>query len=90
MTEFFRLAASWLACRTAALDHPEPLPDGSVYCPIGLMVGELAVQVEMHLVLKEAGMLPSQRLARCAGRLLMRKHSVERGKRCAGTCNLRA
>jgi hypothetical protein len=69
-TEFFHLAGSWLACRNAALDYPEPLPDGSVYCPYGLIVGELAVQSEMHLVLKEAGMLPAQRLGRCAGRLL--------------------
>lgn len=68
--EFFHLAGSWLACRNAALDYPDPLPDGSTYCPYGLMVGELAVQSEMHLVLREAGMLPAQRLARCAGRLL--------------------
>ena len=70
--EFFHLAASWLACRNAALDYPAPLPDGSVYCPYGLMVGELAVQSEMHMVMREAGMLPAQRLARCAGRLLRR------------------
>ena len=74
--EFFHLAGSWLACRSAALDYPEPLPDGSVYCPYGLMVGELAVQAEMHLVLREVGMLPAQRLARCASRLLAER-SVE-------------
>jgi hypothetical protein len=68
--EFFHLAGSWLACRNATLDYPEPLPDGSMYCPYGLMVGELAVQSEMHLVMREAGMLPAQRLARCARRLL--------------------
>jgi hypothetical protein len=67
--EFFHLAGSWLACRSAALDYPEPLPDGSLYCPMGLMVGELAVHSEMHLVLCEAGMLPAQRLARCARRM---------------------
>jgi hypothetical protein len=71
--EFFHLAGSWLACRNAALDYPAPLPDGSVYCPYGLMVGELAVQSEMHMVMREAGMLPAQRLARCAGRLLLRE-----------------
>ena len=70
--EFFHLAGSWLACRNAALDYPEALPDGSVYCPYGLMVGELAVQSEMHLLMREAGMLPAQRLARLAGRLLNR------------------
>jgi hypothetical protein len=69
--EYFMLAGSWLACRLAALDHPDPLPDGSVYCPAGLMVGELACGVEMRLVLKEAGMLVRQRLARCASRLLI-------------------
>ena len=68
--EFFHLAGSWLACRSAALNHPEPLPGGQVYEPCGLMVGELAVHAEMHLVLREAGMLTAQRLARCAGRLL--------------------
>ena len=68
--EFFHLAGSWLACRNAALDYPEPLPDGSVYCRYGLMVGELAVHAEMHLVLKEAGLLPRQRLARLAARLV--------------------
>ena len=68
--EFFQLAGSWLACRSAALDYPDPLPDGSTYCRYGLMVGELAVQSEMHLVMREAGMLPAQRLGRCAGRVL--------------------
>ena len=69
-SEFWLLAGSWLACRTAALDYPEPLPDGSTYCPYGLMVGELAVQAEMHLVLRDAGMLRRQRLAQLARRLL--------------------
>ena len=68
--EFFHLAGSMLACREASLNYPDPLPDGSLYCPYGWFVGELAVGVEMHLVLREAGMLPAQRLARCAGRLL--------------------
>ena len=69
--EFFHLAGSWLACRSAALDYPDPLPDGTTYCPYGLMVGELAVQSEMYLVLKEAGMLPCQRLARCAAGMML-------------------
>ena len=68
--EYFQLAGSWLACRAAALDYPSPLPDGSTYCPVGLLVGELAAGVEMRLVLKEAGMLRRQRLARCAARVL--------------------
>lgn len=72
-SEFFTLAASWLACREAALDHPSPLPDGTVYCPYGLMVGELAVQSEMHLVLRDAGMLRRQRLARCASGIFTRQ-----------------
>lgn len=71
-SEFFGLAASWLACRTAALNHPSPLPDGTVYCPYGLIVGELSAGAEMHLVLRDAGMLPRQRLARCAAGLLAR------------------
>jgi hypothetical protein len=73
--EYFMLAASWLACRNAALDHPSPLPDGTVYCPYGLIVGELAAGAEMHLVLKEAGMLRCQRLALCAAGLLRAHHN---------------
>jgi hypothetical protein len=66
--EFFSLAGSVLACRLAALD-PGPLPDGNTYCPFGVIVGELAYGAEMHLVMREAGMLPRQRLARLARRL---------------------
>ena len=65
-SEFFALAGSWLACRLAAVNHPSALPDGSTYCVYGLAVGELAVGAEMRLLLKESGMLPAQRLARCA------------------------
>ena len=68
--EFFFLAAHVLSARSASLD-PGPLADGTTYCPYGLIVGELAYGAEMHLVLKEAGMLPAQRLARCAKRLLV-------------------
>jgi hypothetical protein len=38
---------------------------------IGCQIGELDYGAEMHLVMKEAGMLPAQRLARCARRLLV-------------------
>ena len=67
--EFFFLAAHVLSARLASLD-PGPLADGTTYCPYGLIVGELAYGAEMHLVLKEAGMLRRQRLARCAAGLL--------------------
>lgn len=67
--EFFSLAGSVLLCRLASLDGGA-LSDGHVYCPYGLIVGELAYGAEMHLVLKEAGMLPVQRLARLASRML--------------------
>ncbi len=33
------------------------------------LLGEIDYGAEMHLVLKEAGMLPAQRLARCAAGL---------------------
>ena len=64
--EFFSLAASVLATREAALDFKESgglLPDGGRYDHIAIFVGELTYASEMHLVLKEAGMLPAQRLA---------------------------
>lgn len=66
--EFFFLAAHVLSARLASLD-PGPLADGTTYCRYGLIVGELAYGAEMHLVLKEAGMLPAQRLARLASRM---------------------
>jgi hypothetical protein len=71
--EFFHLAGCVLATREAALDfhlHGGVLPDGGRYDPIAIFVGELTYSAEMHLLLKEAGMLPAQRLARCASRLL--------------------
>jgi hypothetical protein len=67
--EFFFLAGSVLLCRLASLDGGA-LSDGQTYEACGLIVGELAYGVEMHLVLKESGMLPAQRLARCAAGLL--------------------
>jgi hypothetical protein len=72
--EFFRLGASVLATRKAALDFAEHgglLPDGGRYDPVAIFVGELSYAAEMHLVLKEAGMLPAQRLARLASRILV-------------------
>jgi hypothetical protein len=71
--EFFFLCASVLATREAALDFSEHgglLPDGGRYDHVAIFVGELSYAAEMHLVLKEASMLPRQRLARCARRLL--------------------
>lgn len=67
--EFFFLAGNVLVCKLAGLD-PGPLPDGNLYDPIAVFVGELAYAAEMHLVLRDAGMLPRQRLARCAAGLL--------------------
>ena len=71
--EFFHLAGCVLATKEAALDfhlHGGLLPDGGRYDQHAILVGELSYGAEMHLVLREAGMLPAQRLARCAGRLL--------------------
>lgn len=70
--EYFQLAASVLATREAALDFKEHgglLPDGGRYEPVGIFVGELSYGAEMQLVLREARMLPAQRLARLAVRL---------------------
>jgi hypothetical protein len=71
--EFFHLAGCVLATKEAALDfylHGGLLPDGGRYDPIAIFVGELTYAAEMHFVMREVGMLPAQRLARCAGRLL--------------------
>lgn len=95
--EFFHLAGCVLATREAALDfhlHGGVLPDGGRYDHIAIFVGELTYGAEMHLVLKEAGMLPAQRLARCAGRLLTQKCRarelrIERGEGFAGSLDLR-
>ena len=80
--EFFHLAGSVLASREAALDfheHQGLLPDGGRYDPIAIFVGELTYRAEMHFVLREAGMLPAQRLARCAGRLLNGRNEARQG-----------
>ena len=79
--EFFHLAATVLSCRWEdAHGHPDRF---------GCLQGEIDYGLEMHLVLKEAGMLPAQRLGRCAGRLLARERGVEsiEGSTCA--CKLR-
>jgi len=71
--EFFSLAASVLATKEAALDFKEHgglLPDGGRYDLMGIFVGELSYAAEMHLVMREAGMLPAQRLGRLAWRLM--------------------
>lgn len=73
--EFFRLAGSVLATREAALDfheHGGLLPDGGRYDAVAIFVGELTYAAEMHLVLRDAGMLRRQRLARCAAGLMRR------------------
>jgi hypothetical protein len=62
--EFFHLAATVLSCK---LEDSNGHPDR-----FGCLLGELDYGREMHAVLKEAGMLPAQRLARCAGWLLQR------------------
>ncbi len=69
--EFFSLASDVLNCKLALID-PKPLPDGRLYSPTEVLIGELTYSCEMRLVLKEAGMLPAQRLARCAVSLLER------------------
>ena len=62
--EFFQLAATVLSCRWEdAHGHPDRF---------GCLQGEIDYGLEMHLVMREAGMLPAQRLARLAGRLLNR------------------
>ena len=62
--EFFFLAATVLKCRMEdANGHPDKF---------GCLLGEIDYSLEMHLVMREAGMLPRQRLARCAAGLFMR------------------
>lgn len=59
--EFFGLAGFMLGCKLRACDGE---PDRC-----GVLLGELDYGAEMHLVLRDAGMLPRQRLARLAQRL---------------------
>jgi hypothetical protein len=88
--EFFHLAGSWLACQQQVqndLSTPGRNDFAHPLCRLGysdLLFEEIELTREMHEVLKEAGMLPAQRLARCAGRLLARgPNSVEGGEGCA-------
>jgi len=77
--ELFHLAGCVLATKEAALDYQEHggvLPDGGQYDPVAIFVGELTYSAEMHLLLKEVGMLPAQRLGRCASRLLQNDLSI--------------
>ena len=76
--EFFSLCASVLATKEAALDfhlHNGVLPDGGRYDQVAIFVGELTYAAEMHLVMREVGMLPRQRLARLAASVLARVHA---------------
>jgi hypothetical protein len=61
--EFFSLAGFMLGCKLRACN-------GEVD-RLGVLLGEMDCGAEMHAVLKESGMLPAQRLARCAKRLLV-------------------
>jgi hypothetical protein len=77
--EFFQLAGFMIGCKMRA-NGGTVEGDSDPRCAhvlhgsdmIGCQIGELDYGAEMHLVMKEAGMLPAQRLARCAGRLLKR------------------
>jgi hypothetical protein len=73
--EFFRLGATVLRCRMDAANRH--------WDSFGCLLGELDYGSEMHLVLKEAGMLPAQRLGALAKRLLFEKAELshENGKR---------
>lgn len=75
--EFFSLAGFMLGAKMRS-NGGQVAGDGDPRCAlvlspsdkIGCQIGELDYGAEMHLVLKESGMLPAQRLARCAKRLL--------------------
>ena len=63
--EFFFLAATVLKCRMEdANGHPDKF---------GCLLGEIDYSLEMHLVLREAGMLPRQRLGKLARGLMRRR-----------------
>lgn len=72
--EFFFLAGFMLGCKLRACN-------GEVD-RLGVLLGEMDYGAEMHLVLKESGMLPAQRLARCAAGL-MRGKPTGNSARCA-------
>jgi hypothetical protein len=62
-SEFFHLARTVLSCRLEdANGHHDKF---------GCLLGEIDYSLEMHLVLRDAGMLRRQRLACCASRLLI-------------------
>jgi hypothetical protein len=71
--EFFFLAAFMIGCKMRA-NGGQVEGDRDPRCAsvlngsdmIGCQIGELDYGAEMHLVMREAGMLPRQRLARCA------------------------
>ena len=75
--EFFFLAAFMVGCKMRA-NGGQVEGDCDPRCAsvlngsdmIGCQIGELDYGAEMHLVLREAGMLPRQRLARLASGLL--------------------
>ncbi len=75
--EFFSLAASVLDLKRAGITG-EPLAGGNVCSPLEVLIGELTYSAEMRLVLKDSGMLPAQRLARCAAGLIARQHKIPR------------
>lgn len=74
--EFFHLAGSWLACRLQIqndLSTPGRNDFSHHLCRLGysdLLFEEIELTREIRGVMREAGMLPAQCLARCAGRLL--------------------
>jgi hypothetical protein len=68
--EFFSLAGTVLRCR---MDDANGHHD-----KFGCLLGEIDYGLEMHLVLREAGMLPAQRLARCAARLFASRSIADR------------
>jgi hypothetical protein len=60
--EFFFLAGFMLGCKLRACNGESDR--------LGVLLGEMDYGAEMHLLLQESGMLPAQRLARCAAGLL--------------------
>jgi hypothetical protein len=83
--EFFHLAGFMIGCKMRANggmveDDSDPRCASVLHGAdmIGCQIGELDYGSEMHLVLREAGMLPTQRLARCAGRLLNGRNEARR------------
>jgi hypothetical protein len=75
--EFFFLGGFMIGCKMRA-NGGQVDGDSDPRCAyvlsgsdmIGCQIGELDYGAEMHLVMREAGMLPRQRLARLARRLM--------------------